>query len=100
MLCFYSGSCSLGLKLSSKSHQSINFFIPNEGSKKGIQKKSIKMSLCRGLGTIQVFRNQNSGWVRPNAYLCLYNGWVGIDLKELLQNRLKENFKKITEIEN
>ena len=30
------------------------------------------------IGTIQILRNQNSGWVRPNAYVCLHGGWVGL----------------------
>ena len=30
------------------------------------------------LGTIQILRNQKGGWVRPNAYVCLQGGWVGV----------------------
>ena len=46
--------------------------------KKCVEEKYLFCSKRIALGTIQILRNQNSGWVRPNAYVCLHGGRVGV----------------------
>ena len=52
------------------------------------------VSSCHG--TIQILRNQKGGWVRPNAYVCLHSGWVGV-ARCLRNQRVKNHKKKLSE---
>ena len=42
------------------------------------QTRTSRYFLSIGLGTIQILRNPKGGWVRPNTYVCLQGGWVGV----------------------